>query len=65
MKRAKNARQINQGYVEKKLPDCKQAGNFLNNETNFIAKEGRLRKVFVDVFSHFKHAYCLLSSEHF
>jgi len=26
-------------YVEKKLPDCKQAGNFLSNETNFIAKE--------------------------
>ena len=43
MKTGKNARQINQGYVEKKLPDCKQAGNFLNNETNFIAKRGRLR----------------------
>ena len=43
MKRPKNTRQITLRYVEKKLPDCKQAGNFLNNETNFIAKCGRLR----------------------
>ena len=65
MKRGKIAYETGLRYVEKKLPDCKQAGNFLNNETNFIAKEGRLRKVFVDVFCHLEHAYCLLSSEHF
>jgi hypothetical protein len=39
MNDSKIAYETDRGYVEKKLPDCKQAGNFLNNETNFIAKE--------------------------
>ncbi|MDB5284130.1 MAG: hypothetical protein JWO06_3205 [Bacteroidota bacterium] len=50
--------------LKKKLPDCKQSGNFRQRMFS-IASKYRLRKVFADVFDHLKHIYYFLSAENF